>query len=49
MYPTLIELKFAFKLIVICLCPCLINIIWWCRVSGGTFFIHGIHSILVRR
>jgi len=38
MYSTLIELMFAVKIIVICLCPCLINITWWCHMSGGTHF-----------
>jgi len=38
MYPTPIGLMFLAKLIVICLCPCLFNIIWWHHVSGGTYF-----------
>jgi len=28
---------FAAKLIVICLYPCLFNLIWWCHMSGGTY------------
>jgi len=36
MYPTLIELLVFVNLCVICLYPCLVNLIWGCKVPGGT-------------
>jgi len=44
MYRTLIGLMFAAKRIVICLYPCFFTLIWWHRVSAGTY-IHRCYSL----